>query len=57
MPPTKKPKKKYTNEDVLGAVSKIKNKQLTYRRASQIYRIPFGTLSDKVNFILLSLFR
>ena len=38
----------YTDDDILAAVTKVKNKQISYRKAAKMYGIPHGTLSDKI---------
>jgi len=44
----RKPREKYTEEDILRAVADIKNGICTYRTASEKYRIPVATLCNKV---------
>ena len=45
------PKRKrhnYTEESLVEAVAKIKNNEISYKKASSEYGIPISTLSDKV---------
>ena len=44
----RKARESYSEEDLLRAVSEIKNGTCTYRAASAKYSIPTATLSDKV---------
>ena len=44
----KKRTKSYSREGLINAVAEVKNGTLTLRKAHQKYKIPLGTLSNKV---------
>ena len=46
-PPAKK-HKPYTEEQMIEAVERIKNKEITYKQANALYNISASTLHDKV---------
>ena len=50
MPPKLKKNKNlsYTEDKLLEAIARIKNKELSYQQASRLYNIPGSTLFDKV---------
>lgn len=44
----RKPRVKYTEEDILCAIADVKNGHCSYRAAAEKYKIPISTLCDKI---------
>ena len=42
------PKPSYSGKNLIDAISKVKNQELSIRKASAQFGIPYGTLGDKV---------
>ena len=48
MPRKKGEKRKYNEDDIIQAVANIQNKSMTYREASDSFKVPMATLCDRI---------
>ena len=48
MPRKKGEKRNYTEDDIIQAVANIQNKSMTYRKASETFKVPMATLRDRI---------
>ena len=39
----------YSEEDLINAVAAVKNKTMTYKKASEFYKVPTTTIADRVS--------